>query len=159
MVERLKFEGSWQRWLAFGFGSGLVRVAPGTVGSMFGIPVVLLLGLLPTMVSIIGVALIIILSIWVAGNVTRDIGVEDHPAIVIDEIAGYVVTMIMVPISWWSVAMGFFIFRVFDIWKPPPIGWLDRNLHGGFGITADDVLAGVYANLVLHCLVFLIAKI
>ena len=159
MDNQLKFEGSWQRWLAFGFGSGFSPVAPGTVGTLIGIPIVLLLSLLPTLFFAIGAGLIALLSIWLAGLVTEDIGKEDHPAIVIDEIAGYVVTMAMIPLTWWSIITGFFIFRLFDIWKPPPIGWLDQNWHGGFGITADDLIAGVYANLVLQGLMLLIGSI
>ena len=98
----------------------------------------------------------ILFSIWIAGEVTRQIGVEDHPSIVIDEIAGYVVAMAMIPLTWWTVITGFLVFRFLDIYKPPPARWLDRNCTGGFGITADDIVAGVYANLIMHGLLYFV---
>ena len=156
MVERLKFQGEWQRWVAFGFGSGLLPVAPGTAGTLIGIPVVILFQFLPTAFMLLGTLLIVLLSVWLAGAVTRQIGIEDHPSIVIDEIAGYVVAMTMIPLTWWTVIAGFLIFRLLDIFKPPPAGWLDRNCIGGFGITADDVVAGIYANLSLHGLLYFV---
>jgi len=159
MVERLKLQGEWQRWVAFGFGSGLLPVAPGTAGTLIGIPVVILFLFLPTAVMLLGTLLIVLLSVWLAGAVTRQIGIEDHPSIVIDEIAGYVVAMTMIPVTWWTVIAGFVIFRLLDIYKPPPAGWLDRNCTGGFGITADDVVAGIYANLIMHGLLYFVGLI
>ncbi len=159
MVERLKFEGKWQRWVAFGFGSGLSPVAPGTTGTLIGIPIVIFFQFLPTVVVLLGTLLIVLLSVWLAGVVTRQIGIEDHSSIVIDEIAGYVVTMAMIPLTWWTAITGFLIFRLLDIYKPPPAGWLDRNCTGGLGITADDVIAGIYANLIMHGLLYFVGLI
>ena len=159
MVERLKFQGDWQRWVALGFGSGLLPVAPGTAGTLIGIPVVILFQFLPTAVMLLGTLLIVLLSVWLAGAVTRQIGIEDHPSIVIDEIAGYVVAMTMIPLTWWTVIAGFLIFRLLDIYKPPPANWLDRNCTGGFGITADDVVAGIYTNLIMHGLLYFVGFI
>jgi phosphatidylglycerophosphatase A len=159
MVEQLKFEGKWQRWVAFGFGSGLSPVAPGTVGTLIGIPVVIFFQFLPTAVVLLGTLLIVLLSVWLAGVVTRQIDIEDHPSIVIDEIAGYVMAMAMIPLTWWTVITGFLIFRLLDIYKPPPVGWLDRNCTGGFGITADDVVAGIYANIIMHGLLYFVGLI
>jgi phosphatidylglycerophosphatase A len=159
MVERLKFQGEWQRWVVFGFGAGLLPLAPGTAGTLIGIPVVILFQFLPTAVMLLGVLLIVLLSVWLAGAVTRQIGIEDHPSIVIDEIAGYVVAMTMIPLTWWTVTVGFVIFRLFDVYKPPPANWLDRNCTGGFGITADDVVAGIYTNLILHGLLYFVGLI
>lgn len=157
MTDRLTFDGKWQRWIAFGFGAGLSPVAPGTVGTLIGVPVVILFLFLSTAAVLLGITLIIFLSVWLAEVVTRDIGVEDHPAIVIDEIVGYVVTMAMVPLTWWTVISGFLIFRLFDIYKPPPAGWVDSNWTGGLGIVADDVIAGVYANILMHALVYFVS--
>ena len=159
MVERLKFEGMWQRWVACGFGSGLSPVAPGTTGTLIGIPVVIFFQFLPTIVVLLGTLLIVLVSVWLAGVVTRQIGIEDHPSIVIDEIAGYVLAMTLIPLTWWTVIAGFLIFRLLDIFKPPPAGWLDRNCSGGFGITADDVVAGIYANLIMHGLLYFVGLI
>ena len=157
MVEQLKFEGKWQRWVAFGFGSGLSPLAPGTAGTLIGIPVVIFFQFLPTVVALIGTLLIVLISVWLAGVVTRQIGIEDHPSIVIDEIAGYVLAMTMIPLTWWTVTAGFLIFRLLDIYKPPPAGWLDCNCTGGFGITADDVVAGIYANMIMHGLLYFVS--
>jgi phosphatidylglycerophosphatase A len=150
MVERLKFQGEWQRWVAFGFGSGFSPVAPGTAGTLIGIPVVVSFQFLPTVVTLLATLSILLLSMWTAGVVTREIGIEDHPSIVIDEIAGYVVAMTMIPLTWWTVTAGFLVFRLLDIYKPPPASWVDQNCTGGFGITADDVVAGIYTNLIMH---------
>ena len=107
----------------------------------------------------VGTLLIVLLSVWLAGVVTRQIGIEDHPSIVIDEIAGYVVAMTMIPLTWWTVTAGFLIFRLLDIYKPPPASWVDRNCTGGFGITADDVVAGIYTNLIMHGLLYFVGLI
>jgi phosphatidylglycerophosphatase A len=159
MAERLKIDGKWERWIAFGFGTGLSPAAPGTAGTLIGIPVVILFQFLPTVVALLAALSIVLISVRLAGVVTRQIGIEDHPSIVIDEIAGYVLTMTMIPVTWWTVIAGFLIFRLFDIYKPPPAGWLDRKCTGGFGITADDVVAGIYANLVMHGLLFCVGWI
>ena len=159
MVERLKFDGKWQRWVAFGFGSGLSPVAPGTAGTLVAVPMVIFLQFLPTFLALLGTLFIVLISVWLAGVVTRQIGIEDHPAIVIDEVAGYVVAMTMIPLTWWTVTAGFLIFRLLDIYKPPPASWVDRNCTGGFGITADDVVAGIYTNLIMHGLLYVVGLI
>ena len=90
------------------------------------------------------------MSVWSSSRVSSELGFKDHPAIVIDEISGFVVTMALIPVTWQSIALGFLLFRLFDIIKTPPAGWIDRNISGGIGITADDVVAGVYANIAMH---------
>jgi len=80
----------------------------------------------------------------------KEAGVHDHPAIVWDEIIGYLITMFMVNVSWQSILVGFVLFRVFDIFKPWPISWLDKHCHGGFGIMIDDVLAGLFSLVIMH---------
>ena len=81
-----------------------------------------------------------------------DLRVHDHGGIVFDEFVGYWITMFLMPATWTWVLLGFGMFRLFDIWKPGPIGWCDRNFKGGFGIMLDDVAAGVAACLALHAL-------
>ena len=83
---------------------------------------------------------------------TQDLGVHDHRGIVWDEIVGFLVTMTAVPVSWRVILAGFVLFRLFDILKPWPIGWLDRHVGDGLGIMLDDLLAGVLAALVLQIL-------
>ena len=91
-----------------------------------------------------------VLGVYLCGQTARDIGEHDHGAIVWDEIIGFMLTMLMVPISVSSLLLGFVLFRFFDIVKPWPIRWFDRNLHGGLGVMMDDIVAGVLACLLLH---------
>jgi len=137
-------------FLAFGFGSGASPHAPGTAGTLVAVPVYLLLGNLPPLYYGMVTLVLVIFGIWLCGRVSAALAVDDHPGIVWDEITGYLVTMFMVPRGWSWLLAGFVLFRLFDIWKPFPIGWLDRQLRGGTGIMADDLLAGAYACGLLH---------
>jgi phosphatidylglycerophosphatase A len=139
--------------LACGLGLGAMPMAPGTFGTLLGIPVYLLMQPLP-LVSYAGVTLILFLLGIVLCQITaRDFGVPDHGAIVWDEVVGYLVTMVAAPAGWLWVVLGFMLFRLFDVLKPWPIGWLDQHVHGGFGIMLDDLLAGVYACCCLQLVV------
>jgi phosphatidylglycerophosphatase A len=89
------------------------------------------------------------LGIWACGRTARDLGGEDPAAIVWDEVVGYLVAMTCAPAGWPWVLAGFVLFRVLDIWKPWPIRWLDRRVHGGLGIMLDDLAAGALAGLIL----------
>lgn len=135
--------------LAFGLGSGLAPKAPGTFGTLAAVPFLLLLSRLPLEFYLLVVALCFALGIWICGRTSADLGVHDHGGIVWDEFVGLWISFIAVPISWQSLLLGFILFRLFDILKPWPIGWLDRRVSGGLGIMLDDVLAGVYAWFIL----------
>ncbi|MDR2877860.1 MAG: phosphatidylglycerophosphatase A [Chromatiales bacterium] len=135
---------------SLGFGLGAVPWAPGTFGTLLGIPLYLLLKDLSWWVYGDAILLIFVLGAFAAEYTARVLGVHDHGAIVIDEVVGYLVAMIAAPAGWGWIIAGFVLFRVFDIWKPWPIGWLDRRVHGGFGIMLDDVVAGAYALLVMQ---------
>jgi phosphatidylglycerophosphatase A len=87
----------------------------------------------------------------------RDFGTQDHPAAVIDEFATFPIVMIGVPMQWHFVLAGFILFRLFDIIKPGPIGWIDKNIHGGFGAMLDDVVAAIFALIILHVILILIS--
>lgn len=139
-------------FLSLGFGSGLFPVAPGTMGTLAAIPVYLLLAKLDLSAYLIITLLMFAVGIYLCGVTSRELGGNDHPAIVWDEIVGYVITMIAVPpkIGW--LFLGFLLFRLFDILKPWPIRVLDRSLKGGIGIMLDDVLAGIFSALILQCL-------
>jgi len=141
-------------FLAFGLGSGAAPVAPGTFGTLAAIPLYLLLAPLPLWGYLLAVVAVSLLGIWLCDRTSRDLGVHDHPGIVWDEFAGYLVTMIAAPSGWLWIAVGFVLFRLFDILKPWPIRWIDRQVHGGFGIMLDDLLAGVFAALVLQAVVW-----
>lgn len=90
---------------------------------------------------------------YICGKTSRDWGVHDHNAIVWDEFVGLWITMFLIPPTWVNLLLGFALFRLFDIWKPWPIRWLDRTVHGGVGIMVDDIAAGVVAWAVLFSIV------
>jgi phosphatidylglycerophosphatase A len=135
--------------LAFGFGTGLAPFAPGTVGSLLGVLLAWLtldLGL----ITQIGIAVaVFVAGIWICGESARRLGIHDHGGIVWDEIAGMYVTLLVAPpqISAWIAAFG--LFRAFDIVKPWPIRDLDHRLGGGLGIMLDDLVAALYAAILL----------
>ncbi len=137
---------------AFGFGSGAAPVAPGTFGTLMA---VLLYLLLPAMSPLSYAAFVLasfVVGVWVCGRTARDIGVHDHGGIVWDEFTGYWLTMFRAPPGWTWIVLGFVLFRLFDIVKPWPIRWLDRNVEGGLGVMIDDVLAGLMALVCLQLL-------
>jgi phosphatidylglycerophosphatase A len=111
---------------------------------------------LPLPVYLVLTALLGLAGIWLCGYTARALGVHDHGGIVWDEIVGLLITLIAVPPDWRWLLAGFLLFRLFDILKPWPIRWLDRRVGGGFGIMIDDVLAGLFALLCLHGLIWLL---
>lgn len=143
--------------LALGLGSGLARRGPGTAGTAVGVALFLLLAFVSPPAVAIGAVLATAVGVPLCGVAARRLGVHDDPAIVWDEIAGYLVAMIAVPAQPVWILVGFGVFRAFDIAKPGPIRWADRRLHGGLGIMADDVLAGAATCAVLHALLWLSA--
>ncbi len=143
-------------FLAFGFGLGYAKKAPGTFGTLAGIPFILFFQQESLAVYLVATLVMTLFGIWLCGASSRLMGVHDHPGIVWDEIVGYMITMIAAPSGWEWMLLGFILFRIFDIFKPWPISYIDRNLHGGIGIMLDDVLAGVMAAIVLQIIVYLV---
>jgi phosphatidylglycerophosphatase A len=133
---------------------GKVPFAPGTFGTLVGIPLCFGLSLLSTPECFSYAALLIIalilFAVWVAEEAVNILDAKDPGCIVIDEIAGFTVTMIGVQFSLTSVVCAFFIFRFFDILKPFPVKFLEDKIPGGAGVVLDDVAAGVMANIVLQ---------
>jgi phosphatidylglycerophosphatase A len=136
--------------VAFGFGTGLSPFAPGTFGTLVGIPFVLLMAPLGLVAQLGLVVAGFLLGIYVCGESARRLGVHDHGGIVWDEVVGYAVTMLAVPAEPLWMLAGFALFRLFDIWKPWPIREADHSLKGGLGIMLDDVLAGIFAGAILY---------
>ena len=143
-------------FLGLGFGSGLSPFAPGTAGTLVALLFVPLLALLSTGYLLSALLIASLTGIYICAYSARKLGAKDPSSIVWDEFVGYWITMILVPVTWYWVLAGFVLFRVFDILKPFPIGWLDKKVGGGLGIMIDDVLAGVYALICLQVLVFLL---
>lgn len=142
--------------LALGFGAGLSRFAPGTFGTLVAIPLFWIMQPLPILYYSLITLVLFVVGVVLCGSAARKLGVHDHPGIVWDEIVGYLITMLFAPAGITWIMVGFVLFRLFDIWKPWPIAWLDAKVSGGLGIMVDDVLAGIYAALVLQLIVFLL---
>ena len=139
----------WLRFVAFGFGSGLIKWAPGTWGTLFSLVLWWPLSSLPIWYYSAFLVLAILFGIWLCDRAALDMDCHDHPSIVWDEFCGYWVTMLFLPREWhWAIA-GCVLFRIFDIWKPGLIRWLDRSVKGGFGIMMDDIAAGLCAGVLL----------
>lgn len=137
--------------------AGRSPVAPGTAGTVIGAFLYLgMKGLTPGHYLAVCV-LVILVGMWAAGHAETMLGRKDSPSIVIDEIAGFLTAMFMVPPRWSFIVSGFLLFRVFDILKPWPLRRFEK-LHGGLGVMLDDVGAGVYTNIVLQVAAFLISR-
>jgi phosphatidylglycerophosphatase A len=132
------------------FGAGLLPVMPGTWGSLAALPCAWAIGSLWGVAGL-AIAAVIVFAVgcWAAGMIARTSGATDPRVIVIDEVAAQWLVLLPAPLDPLSYTAAFLLFRLFDIWKPWPIGWADRRVHGGFGIMLDDLLAAVYAVLVL----------
>ncbi|MEO8500750.1 MAG: phosphatidylglycerophosphatase A [Vicinamibacteria bacterium] len=141
--------------LATGFGSGYSPFAPGTAGSAVGLLFVWGMSTLGLTGQIIATVVVSIVSMVAADIVAKSMGLKDPGLIVADEIAGMMVTMIAIPLSAKSLLLGFILFRVMDVVKPPPARQFE-HLKGGIGIVADDLMAGVYAQLVLRGLLMVL---
>ncbi|MEE4184995.1 MAG: phosphatidylglycerophosphatase A [Gammaproteobacteria bacterium] len=142
-------------WPAFGFGLGLMPRAPGTFGSLLGVPLWWLTGGDVAVQAAVAVAALAF-GVWVCGESARRIGVHDHGGIVWDEVVGMYLTLLVVPAEPRWILAAFVLFRLMDIWKPWPIRELDHRLHGGLGIMLDDVVAAVFAAILLLFFRFLL---
>jgi phosphatidylglycerophosphatase A len=141
---------------AAGFGAGYSPIAPGTAGTLLSIPIYLVLSRIPFPLYELTLVTFFFLSSWISDQAQRYWGKKDDPRIVIDEMMGFLITMLWLPKTTLFIVLGFFLFRFFDIVKPPPIRILER-VKGGYGVVLDDVLAGIYANIILQ-IVHLIVK-
>ena len=140
---------------ATGFGVGYSPLAPGTLGTLIAIPVYYFLSEIPPPVYEITLIGFFFLSVWISENAEIFFRKKDDRRIVIDEMMGFLITMLWIPKTIYFILIGFFLFRFFDILKPFPIRYLEKGFKGGFGVVLDDVLAGVYANIILHLIKFL----
>jgi phosphatidylglycerophosphatase A len=136
--------------IAFGFGAGLVPVAPGTWGTLLAFPLFwLLYPRLEAAAFLAAVAVLFGLGVWACGATGRALGVADHGGMVWDETVAFLLVLFFTPAVLYWQALAFLVFRLFDILKPPPIRHYDRTLKNGFGVMFDDLIAAFYALLVL----------
>ena len=137
-------------FLATGAMIGFVPVAPGTFGTLLGIPIAFGLAQVAVPAAVILLLALTAASAWISGQAERIFGSKDPGRIVIDEIVGMAVTLVGLPLNLATVCAGFIVFRCLDILKPPPIRWFDSHIKGGWGVVLDDVVAGVMANMVIR---------
>lgn len=135
-------------------GAGCLPYAPGTWGTAAALPLWWLLAQLGPLGYALAFGALLALSVAVAGPAQRILNRVDHPAIVIDEAAGLLITLAGMPLTWTWALLGFVVFRILDIFKPPPIRWLSRG-EGGLEVVLDDLAAGVMARLVLEFLIIM----
>ncbi len=142
-------------FLALGFGSGLVQKAPGTLGTLVGLPLFWLISGQSFSIQLAIITILFIVGIYFCDVAGKNLGVADHGSIVWDEIVAMILALAFTPISvtFWLIA--FLLFRLFDIWKPFPIRQFDAKLKNGFGVMFDDLLAAIYAILSLKALIWM----
>lgn len=148
-IRRLDFKNP-ATWLATWGGCGLIHPAPGTWGTIGALPfgiILLMLGGVPAL--ILAIALLFPAGLWAARHFEKMVREKDSSMIVIDEVIGMFIALIPALLSPLSIASAFILFRLFDIWKPWPINWMDKKIHGALGVMIDDVMAGIYAALIM----------
>jgi len=139
-------------FIATGFFSGRIPFAPGTFGTIAAIPFALVFLIIPSSFYGIYITGLILAAIYFADQAEKILDKKDPGCIVIDEIAGYVVTLSMVPVNIYTLVAGFFIFRFFDIVKCEPVRYFENNFSGGAGVVLDDIMAGIFSAIVLKTL-------
>ena len=139
-------------FFATGFFTGFLPKMPGTWGTFAAIPLVIISHRLTSITQPVVAVVFVTFAAYIAGR--AEILFEDRDArpIVIDEMVGFLITLLWLPLNFLTLCLGFFLFRLFDIVKPPPISTVEKRLHGGWGIVLDDLLAGVFANVTLRLL-------
>ncbi len=136
--------------------TGYAPVASGTVGTFAAIPFFWLFARIPSpALAVAACAVAIAAACWIAGAAETRLGEHDSGIIVIDEVVGYLAATLLLPPTWTVTILAFFLFRAFDVWKPYPASYFDSHVSGGAGVVLDDVVAGLYANLVIRGIMFL----
>ncbi len=141
---------NWAKIIATFFAVGLSKKAPGTMGTLAAVPLAVLLLWAGPLWMMAFILFLLPVAIYAADIHQKNLAVEDPQEIVIDEVFGFLIAMTWLPMTWQSFTFGFCLFRLLDIWKPFPIGYLDKHVGGGFGVMADDIAAGLIANVILQ---------
>jgi phosphatidylglycerophosphatase A len=134
------------------FKVGFVKKAPGTFGTLATIPLVLALSYLGPLFYMGFIVFLFPVALWAAETYQAELGQHDSQEIVIDEVLGFLITMTWLPMTWQAMLIGFLLFRLLDILKPFPIGYLDKKIQGGLGVIVDDVAAGIIASIAMQLL-------
>ena len=146
-------------FFALGFGSGLAKKAPGTFGTLVGLPLFWLISSYALNTQLIIITSLFMIGIYFCDKTGKALGVADHGAIVWDEIVAMMLVLAFTPAGFIFWFIAFLLFRLFDIWKPYPICYFDAKLKNGFGVMFDDLLAAIYAILVLKFIVWPISQL
>ena len=152
----MNFKQKTVMFLATGCYIGNISFAPGTFGSVLGLLLCFFLSKIDFSIAVLLTLIFILSAIWIAGEAEKILGEEDPGCIVIDEIAGIILTLSGLPFNITSMTVGFLIFRVLDIWKPYPIRLLENKFSGGIGIVLDDVVAGILSNVILRVFIIVV---
>lgn len=142
--------------LATGMGIGFIPIMPGTFGSLLAFPLIAVVGGWSLGVAITLVTVMSVAGVYLCGAASRLLGADDHGSIVWDEVCGCLLALLAAPPGWMWWGAAFVLFRIFDIWKPWPVSWLDNNVGGGLGVMLDDIAAGAMAAAVLLIARFLV---
>ncbi len=140
---------------ALGFGSGLIPVAPGTFGTLAAIPLYLLMNTQSSINYLLIIIMAFIFGVWICHKVSQDLGIQDYSGIVWDEIVGYLLTMFHVPCNIKFMILGFLLFRLFDIWKPQPIRYIEQHVPGGLGVMLDDIIAALMTWMIMQLIIWI----
>ena len=146
-------------FFALGFGSGFAPKAPGTLGTLVGLPLFWLIFKYSFSTQMMIIAVLFLFGIYVCDKTGKDLGVSDHGAMVWDEIVAMMLVLAFAPHTWMGSLVAFLLFRLFDIWKPYPICYFDAKLKNGLGVMFDDLLAAIYAILVLKFIVWPLSQL
>jgi phosphatidylglycerophosphatase A len=151
-TERNSFAVIFATW----FGAGFFPWGPGTAGSLAGLPFIFIIKMLTGNIGhLLSTICVCFFGWWVAEKYLQERGGSDPQEVVIDEVVGLSIALLFAPLSWLSFLLGFVFFRIFDIFKPWPVGWADTKVKGGLGIMLDDILAGLMAMGVLQGMIYL----
>ncbi len=146
-------------FFGLGFGAGLAKKAPGTFGTLVGLPLFLLIAQLSIYIQLTIISALFLIGIYFCEITGKALGVADHGGIVWDEIVAIMLVLTITPLQWQWWVVAFVLFRLFDIWKPAPIRQCDAKIKGGFGVMLDDLLAAIYTMISLKVLLWLSAQI
>ena len=152
----MNFKQKTVMFLATGCYIGNISFAPGTFGSVLGLSLCFFLSKIDFSIAVLLTIIFILCAIWIANEAEKILKTEDPGCIVIDEIAGIILTLSGLPFNITSMTVGFLIFRVLDIWKPYPIRLLENKFSGGIGIVLDDVMAGILSNVILRVFIIVV---
>ncbi|PKO50017.1 MAG: phosphatidylglycerophosphatase A [Betaproteobacteria bacterium HGW-Betaproteobacteria-20] len=145
-------------FFALGFGSGLAKKAPGTFGTLVGLPLFWLISMYALSTQLIIIAALFLIGIYFCHITGKALGISDHGGIVWDEIVAIMLVLAFTPGQWQWWLTAFLLFRLFDIWKPFPIRQFDAKLKNGFGVMFDDLLAAIFAIIYLQALVWIVTN-